>query len=346
VRRPRKRGELRVLSSEPTPGHLSNPYIAQLFTALDEQAGVVAVPFSLRTVLLGRFDVLHIHWPETLVRKRTTFRSVVAAAILVVLLLRLRVAATPIVRTVHNVRPHEDLHGWQGWLMRRLLRGVVAEVHLTPSTVAASRAPLTTVIPHGDYRAWFSKFSKDRSVPGRVVYFGLLRPYKGVDNLIRAFKEVDDASLTLHIAGRAADDSFLNGLQEQVARDDRVSLEARFLDDEELVRFVTQAELVVLPYRYLVNSGVAVLSLSLNRPVLVPDSATARELLAETGAGWVSVFSGVIGAQDIEDAIGSVRSSPNDTAATLTSRDWATGATKHVEVYRAALAVTSRRRRF
>ena len=48
----------------------------------------------------------------------------------------------------------------------------------------------------------------------------------------------------------------------------------------------------MLPYRHMHNSGAALTALSLDRPVLVPETDVNRDLARETGPGWVVTFAG------------------------------------------------------
>ncbi len=60
-----------------------------------------------------------------------------------------------------------------------------------------------------------------------------------------------------------------------------------FAPDADLVREISMSEMVVLPYRFMHNSGAVLLALSLDRPVLVPDNEVNRLLEIEVGSDWV-----------------------------------------------------------
>ncbi|MBM4515638.1 hypothetical protein GS432_01345 [Rhodococcus hoagii] len=59
-------------------------------------------------------------------------------------------------------------------------------------------------------------------------------------------------------------------------RCERVSSALGFAPDADLVREISMSEMVVLPYRFMHNSGAVLLALSLDRPVLVPDNEVNR----------------------------------------------------------------------
>lgn len=70
----------------------------------------------------------------------------------------------------------------------------------------------------------------------------------------------------------------------------------RYVDDPTLAREVSSAELVVLPYRDMHNSGTLLLALSLARPVLVPRTPNNVAVAAEVGPGWIFMYDGELDA--------------------------------------------------
>jgi hypothetical protein len=99
---------------------------------------------------------------------------------------------------------------------------------------------------------------------------------------------------------------------------------------------VTEAELVVLPYRDVHNSGAALLALSLDRPVLVPDNEVTAELAAEVGPGWVHRYDGELTAETLRRALSAVREERRAPRPDLSGREWDGAAAAHVAVYRQA----------
>ena len=69
-------------------------------------------------------------------------------------------------------------------------------------------------------------------------------------------------------------------------------MEFEFVKTEDVSKFMQAADLVVLPYRAILNSGSALLALSFNRPILVPDLGSMGDLKNDFGSAWVRTFSG------------------------------------------------------
>jgi beta-1,4-mannosyltransferase len=162
--------------------------------------------FSWRAALAGGYDVFHVHWPEFLVRDPQALKALLQRGALRVLLLLLRVRRVPVVRTLHNLRPHESGHSAETRALDALDRRTAAFIRLNPTTpvpASADGAAEVVTIPHGHYR---DRFRTDaQPVPGRILHFGLIRRYKGVETLLRVFSSLQAPGLQLRIVGRPSD---------------------------------------------------------------------------------------------------------------------------------------------
>lgn len=329
---------MRVLQSFPEGRPTTNPYLVQLVMAL--RPHTVVFGFSWRRALFGRYDVFHIHWPERLCRGTTPARSLIRRMLLRGLLIRLRLRRTAVVRTLHNESPHEPGTDAETALLLRLDALTTLWIALNPATtkprIARPGSPLIT-IPHGDYRAWFERMPRPAPIPGRLVFAGLIRPYKGIEELIAAFAALPDDSLTLRIVGQPASAELATAIRESADADQRITYELRYLADAELAEEVGHAELVVLPYRTMQSSGAALLALSLERPVLLPTNEVTDSLAREIGAGWVETFAPPLAPDVLTRAITDLRATPRSHAPDLSERAWPVISDMHREAYRRAV---------
>ena len=94
-----------------------------------------------------------------------------------------------------------------------------------------------------------------------------------------------DPTLTLRISGKPTDEAIERRLRIATERLSGLDMTLRYVSEDEFVEVVTSSELVVLPYRFMHNSGTALAALSLGRPVLVPDNDVNRALSSEVGPG-------------------------------------------------------------
>lgn len=303
-------------------------------------ADVLHLPFSWGRALLGRYDLVHAHWPEYLARHRLPPLRVGKRILFDLWVRRLTVRRTPVVRTLHNLEPHQAGDPAEAALLERFDRLTAMRIRLNPFTPAPGPQP-TVTIPHGHYVDRFAKLSRPEMLPGRLLLVGSLKPYKGVDRLVAEFSAHDDPSLTLRIVGRPMTPGLADALASAAASDARISHRLGLVPDAAMVEEMARAELVVLPYREMHNSGVVLLALSIGRPVLVPDNDVNRWLADETGPRWVHRFDPPFTMAAVVDALASSRRRPDDACPTLIDRDWETVARRHAEAYWDLMAVRS-----
>lgn len=317
-----------VLQSFREPRPTSNPYLSQLVGALRRRA--VVRTFSWPRALFGRYDIFHLHWPELLLVKSSGLKTVLSNVLFLTLLLRIRHGHPVLVRTVHNLTPHEKR---APLIMRSLQRAddaTSAFICMTDDVTQQCGIQHTT-IPHGHYIDWFSDRARAEPVEGRFLFFGLIRTYKGVDALIDAFSGLQGKSLSLRVVGSPDPKSLGRDLEQRAVSDDRISVDLRYIEDEVLVEEITRSQLVVLPYTEMMNSGALLLALSLNRPVLVPANNVTKALALEVGPGWVQLYEGVLSSSALEEALHA--SSAGAGSPDLSARTWTHIADAHLTAF-------------
>lgn len=136
---------------------------------------------------------------------------------------------------------------------------------------------LITVIPHGLYDQ-YTVMDKEQcklklGLEGKYVllFFGLLRPYKGVSQLVKAFEKISPSILedtVLIVAGEAWEDQESVDLIKNSQVSDRIVLDNRYISDEDIPVFFSAADLLVLPYTRASQSGVAHIGIAYGLPIL------------------------------------------------------------------------------
>jgi glycosyltransferase involved in cell wall biosynthesis len=331
---------LRVLQSFPVPRPTTNPYLVMLDRSLRRLPGTDVLTFSWRRALLAKYDVLHVHWPEILVNGATPVKKMARQLLTVALMIRLQTTRTPLVRTVHNIYPPEGISRRERLILDLMDRSTTLRIRLNTETELPKDAHFVT-IRHGDYRDWFSTYSHQSPVPGQLCYVGLIRRYKGVEGLIAAFRQTENLmdGLTLRLAGNPSSADLRNTIVGLSKADPRIKAKLSFIPDRELVEIVTSSELVVLPYRFMHNSGGVLMALSLGRPVLVPGNRVNAELQREVGPGWVHTFDGQLEPEDIIRTLKEIRDVGAPAAPSFKNREWHEAAEKHLLAYRQAVSI-------
>jgi beta-1,4-mannosyltransferase len=308
-----------------------NPYLHQLVSSLPPL--IRCSFFRWRTALFGCYDVFHLHWPEHLLVAQGS-KGLVKSALFGLLLIRLAISRVPVIRTVHNPQPHEGVGLLDRWLLSRADRLTSYSIVMSRSSVAPPSN--RRLIPHGHYRDWYGPSEAQQRVPGRLLFFGLIREYKGIPELIAAFGETADPSSTLSIVGLPFDAGLAARVVERAAADPRVSVTLGHASDAALALAIREAELVALPYAHMLNSGALLLALSLDRPVLVPRTPGNEELSNEVGSGWILMYDGPLTAEALGAALqaaGAARGGRPD----LSRREWPELGQQLAEVYREAV---------
>ena len=194
----------------------------------------------------------------------------------------------PRVLTAHNVLPHA---GEADAEARRAVYAafdrIVVHTRSGADQIAGFGVPPERVvrIPHGTFDA---PSSADIEPPeGRtLLFFGLIRDYKGLDVLVRALPEIPDAKLV--VAGDPLDPvEPVQALAEELGVANRIEWRLGYLPQSEVERLMREATLAVFPYRSGASaSGALATALGNGRPAVV--SGILGELVEEHGAGAVA----------------------------------------------------------
>lgn len=263
---------------------------------------------------------------------------------MLLLLLRLRLKSTAVVRTIHNVEPHRAGGSIERFLVAALDRRTTEYVILNPFT--PSSGP-TTLIRHGSYVTRFAGYAKQPVIPGRILFFGRIEPYKNVNALIDVFAAMRSERHTLRIVGSLDESAFPDRgerLRRAVEDTPRVTARFEFVSDEALVEEITKSQLVVLHYTQMHNSGALLVALSLGRVVYTVPSEVNDWIQGEVGPDWLILDQELTG-ERLSKALAQAESVGvgSDRAPNLDNREWTAVAHEHYAVYKKALMSVRRR---
>ncbi|HSN74173.1 MAG TPA: glycosyltransferase [Anaerolineae bacterium] len=136
-----------------------------------------------------------------------------------------------------------------------------------PNTISRNDARRALHLP-ASLTVNHSPFTINRSLT--LLFLGLLRPYKGLEELLPAFRSLPDPNAALLIAGRPRPSDYAARLAAQVSDDPRVRWHPHFVPAAEVQLWMNAADAVVLPYRQITTSGAAMLAWSFGKPVIAP----------------------------------------------------------------------------
>jgi D-inositol-3-phosphate glycosyltransferase len=127
-----------------------------------------------------------------------------------------------------------------------------------------------------------------------VLFFGRIRPYKGIEHLLAAFRPLaaDHSNYRLIIAGepKKGSEEYREEIEQFVNRNfapGRIVLRIQFIPDQEMEIYLKGADVLVLPYKEIFQSGVLFLAYSFGLPVVATDVGSFREEIVEGSTGFL-----------------------------------------------------------
>lgn len=274
------------------PYWTSNPFVQMLYAETVARGTVVTGNANAELTAAALRDpastgLVHLQWPSPITdgaanaedadRRANDFLDAVRTA---------QGNGRPILWTVHNSLPHDTAYDAAAQRLHQELADLADVVHvLRPATATAVaddyRIPpeRTVVVPHSSYHGVYgrgldrvaARAALDVTASVGVLFFGHLRPYKGLRHLYDAMRATRSAGTDagLLLAGKPSGDA---ATQAAALADDGVPVTSalRFMDDDEVATWFSAADVVVLPYERILNSGTMHLASTYGVPVVLP----------------------------------------------------------------------------
>ena len=281
-----------------------NPYHGELKEALGSLGIQVLCPDSLKTLhakwVSGRerLDLLHLHAlpylelsPVGVARYCLFFRRV----------RQFRKGGVRVMWTVHDFQNH-DSRCWriEDFAARRFSRELDAMIvhgetarRIVITNWGTETCGRIEVIPHGNYIGSY-KNEVSRAVARAslgldesslvFLFLGLIRPYKGVVEMVKAFRACENPDLRLIIAGRPVSEAIRAEVENSIQGDRRIKFVPGNVENDKVQVFMNASDVVVLPYLRVFTSGAAILAMSFGKPCIAPRAGCVTDSLDEKGA--------------------------------------------------------------
>lgn len=118
---------------------------------------------------------------------------------------------------------------------------------------------------------------------GRVLFFGRINPYKGVDNLLEIVRLCPEVQFD--VVGRV--DSQMEEIVEKLAEEKNVHLNCGYVSDEEMRQVFVNSDWVIVPYNSASQSGIIIDAYKYSRPVIAFDVGAITEQISEGKSGYL-----------------------------------------------------------
>jgi glycosyltransferase involved in cell wall biosynthesis len=253
----------------------------------------------VRYATSGEPDIFHIVWNNKFeVVDRT------------ILMLYYKLLGKKVVLTVHNVnagrRDSTDnaLNRWTLGIQYRLADHLFVHTHKMKQELTDTfsvREPSITVIPFGinnsvpQTRMTAVQAKHRLGIGARertLLFFGRIAPYKGLEYLVSAFQRLvrERDNYRLIIAGeRKAGDKYWETIRGSISgvTHGRIMLKIEYIPDEDTELYFKAADVLILPYTQIFQSGVLFLGYSFGLPAIVADVGSLSEDVVEGKTGFV-----------------------------------------------------------
>ncbi len=323
---------IKVLAIPAFGNKSNNPYNWLLYTHLQKK-GVKVIDFSSKTpekikILLKKYDIFHLHWPESLIDKKSTIRALKGIGSLMFIIVLMKLRGSKIIWTAHNLMSHEKRRPFLEkihWIIfTNILDGYIV---LTKAGIkdlrlkhpALRKKPVFLTI-HGHYREFYAnnlskeqsrkilKIDKNKKV---YLFLGKIAIYKNIPLLIETFNKIKDKQAILYLAGKINNKNLEKEILSEI-KSERIILNSDFIKEEDIQIYLKSSDIVVLPYRDILNSGTLFLALSFNKPVLVPETNTFKEIQNQVGKNWIKTYRGELNSKILKESLNWALKRKND----------------------------------
>ncbi len=204
-----------------------------------------------------------------------------------------------VISILHNVIPHEPRF-FDAPLTKYFLSGCTGNVTLCDEVAEdlhrISPKAVNVTLFHPIYGHFGEKLPREEAekalglMPKKknLLFFGLIREYKGLDILLEAFAKLDE-SYQLIIAGEpyGSFEKYQKIIDKSPAKS-RIKLFTHYIKDSEVKDYFSAADLAVLPYRSATQSGISAIAYHFEVPMVVTDVGGLRQSIGDCGTGLVA----------------------------------------------------------
>jgi len=283
----------------------SNPYNYLLYNEIEKKSVCVNESWGIQSLFASK--IWHVHWPESFLGSKNFLGCLVRLCLLTLKIIVAKTFRLKIIWTVHNVRPHENkfpilanaFYKYFPFFCDGFI--FLSKESFEKSAWISTASKRKKVIYHGHYKSVLvnlvgqseAKEKLNISQYSKVyLFFGLIRGYKGVPRLIREFIKLNEKTSCLCVVGSSLLDEELSKEMAQLADGhDNVLLNDKFVNEQELQLWVSAADLIVLPYEKITNSGSVLYALSANKQVVAPRLGALAEIKDNVGE-WLQLYEG------------------------------------------------------
>jgi len=204
---------------------------------------------------------------------------------------------TKVVSILHNLIPHEKRPG-DNLLIKYFCNSSDRFVALSQSVVDDisnfDKVKPRAFSPHPLYDNYGEPVSKDEacrylgldSSRKNLLFFGLIREYKGLDILLKAYAPIADKAALIVVGEFYSDPEKYHALAVKLGIDDKVIWHTEYVPDSDVKYCFCAADLIVQPYKSATQSGVTQIAYHFEKPMLVTNVGGLSEIVPNGKVGY------------------------------------------------------------
>lgn len=248
----------------------------------------------------GQPKTVHLHWLSMFWHSPVFIKSLIKTILFILDLIIIKLLGIKIVWTVHNIHHHEKEHFVLDWLTGMIVARLSSRLIVFCQTAKKEvkkfyylrNTKKILVIPYAHYiNEYLNTSSKSQARKSLnllkkdfvFLFFGVIRPYKGVLELLSAFRELKEPRARLVIAGLPLGDEFKRKLKLSLRKTKNVIAHLRFIPPKKVQIYMKAADVVVLSYREILSSSSLILAFSFGKPVIAPAMGCIKDYLTPQG---------------------------------------------------------------
>jgi glycosyltransferase involved in cell wall biosynthesis len=250
-----------------------------------------------RTCLRYRPNVIHFDWETSYYYRKYLLLTLAGLPLFMLQILLARYAfGVKLVWTPHNIQPHDLPQPGLHRFVRRFFASQMQWLRLfSESSLPAAmeefqqKKEAFRIQPEGSYVGWYPEMEslngglrKQLGIPENhkvLLYLGLIKPYKGVLELIQSFASMKSRSTSLLICGKSMNAIYLEKIRMAAAGNPDILIREGFVPENLLPDFYGLASAVILPFKKIENSGSVIMAMGYKKAVLAPEMGVLKQRL-------------------------------------------------------------------
>jgi beta-1,4-mannosyltransferase len=259
--------------------------------------GIPAMPFRLLNYRLKGFNVFHLHWfYGFLIPIKKPLNYYLSSLYIYAFILFLKLLRFKIIWTVHNIEPHsreflndKSIYKFVASFSDKLI--CHSESTINDLQDIGINTNKVEVIPIGNYISIYENVINRNEARMKLnlnnedtvlCFFGRVMKYKGIEELLPIFKNLNNKNIKLIIAGKC-DDQELKNTIESYKNLNNLILDLRFISDNEIQMFMNASDLIILPFKKITTSSTVIMAFGFSKSVIAPRIGAIKDFPDEIG---------------------------------------------------------------